>query len=260
MSTSIYALDVKEQEIKKFGQNTNVMNVNTISTDKINIQVNVYYVMIQGKLEHFKENYVNVVTEPEKNYTHSTSDKSTQTHQQNQTIITQPKPKPSLFKKDYYYISLAFDIASKSSLNFQHGSIIVYKNNIISSGYNTISKTIKTKKTYQKMASCHAEMMAVNNAFEKLGNKIYGKNLCLYVTRKTNSGKFGESSPCLHCTQLMSDYNINTVVYTTTSGDINKIKLKDYVPKKAARVKKSIVINGKERFTWSGGKKYITKQ
>lgn len=155
-------------------------------------------------------------------------------------------PMLTVFSKDLYFLNMAYDTANMSIISFQHGAVLVYKRDVISTGYNSICKLKDT--TNDRMASCHAEAMAVINALMKMGNKIHSRNLSLYVTRRTKSGKFGESSPCTHCTEIMQKYKIGTLVYTTYTGDVIKKKLKDYVPRKGARV------TVRNRYTWNSNK------
>jgi len=81
-----------------------------------------------------------------------------------------------IHKKDIKFIDLAFDVASKSTMKMQHGSVVVKGNKMIASGYNS-ERTSFSDGFTGKTCSCHAEMAALRNALKpkrtKNPSKVY---------------------------------------------------------------------------------------
>ena len=110
--------------------------------------------------------------------------------------------------KQKYYLNIAAKIASKSPVyTHKHGAIIVYKDIIISSGYNF----------YIKGNSMHAEISAIS----KINKKYKGiLNECdIYVVRigpNSLDNPLKYSRPCLDCENTIIKYNIKNVYYSTS--------------------------------------------
>ncbi len=125
--------------------------------------------------------------------------------------------------KQLEYINEAYNQAKKA---YKHnevpvGAIVVYKNKIISKGYN--------KKERKNNSLYHAEIVAINKACKKL--KSWRLSECeLYVTLE----------PCLMCAGLIIQNRISKVYYgceDNKSGalgglmDIREIKGLNFYPK-----------------------------
>ena len=111
-------------------------------------------------------------------------------------------------EKQRNYLNIAAKIAIKSPGNpHKHGAIIVYKDTIISSGYNH----------YIKGNSMHAEVSAIS----KINKKYKGiLNECdIYVVRigpNSFNNPLKYSRPCLDCESLIIRYNLKNVYYSTS--------------------------------------------
>lgn len=115
------------------------------------------------------------------------------------------KPK-NMSNRQEYYLDIAAKVAMKSSMNHKHGAIIVYKKQIIASGYNY----------YFGENSIHAEVAAISKM-----NKKYNKFLNeseLYVVRiGTNNfcNLLKYSRPCLNCQNFITKKKIKSTFYST---------------------------------------------
>lgn len=105
------------------------------------------------------------------------------------------------------------------------GCVAVYKNQIVSIGYNT-NKTHPIQKkynTYREMekdkmepaSGLHAEMMCL------LGLKdmdIDYSKVRLYIYREDNNGIMRNCRPCAACMELIDRMGIKKIFYTTETG------------------------------------------
>jgi deoxycytidylate deaminase len=105
------------------------------------------------------------------------------------------------------YLQIAAEVAKKSPMMHKHGCVIVYKKQIIATGYNTMPTMFER--------SIHAEIHALN----KVKNKQYLlKDSDLYIVRiGTNSfdNVLKYSKPCDHCTRCINQFKIRKVYYST---------------------------------------------
>lgn len=109
--------------------------------------------------------------------------------------------------KNEVYLQIAAEVAKKSSMMHKHGCIIVYRKQIVATGYNTMPNMFEK--------SVHAEI----NALNKLKNKQYLLKECdLYVVR-IGTDSYGNvlkySKPCEHCTRCINHFKIRKVYYST---------------------------------------------
>ena len=129
---------------------------------------------------------------------------------------------PKMIKsKHNYYLQIAKEVATKSLLNHQHGCVIVYKNKIVSSGYNRISNN--NNKIY---GSLHAEIDAILNLVKmnKFQNKTIRNNCSLYVIRiKKGTKELKMSKPCEKCIHKIQKYNIGQTYYSTNDSFIDDL-------------------------------------
>tara|TARA_B110000093_G_scaffold182929_1_gene231149 strand:+ start:1078 stop:1707 length:630 start_codon:yes stop_codon:yes gene_type:complete len=129
---------------------------------------------------------------------------------------------PKMIKsKHNYYLQIAKEVATKSLLNHQHGCVIVYKNKIVSSGYNRISNN--NNKNY---GSLHAEIDAILNLVKmnKFQNKTIRNNCSLYVIRiKQGTKELKMSKPCKKCIHKIQKYNIGQTYYSTNDSFIDDL-------------------------------------
>jgi len=114
-------------------------------------------------------------------------------------------------KKHQLFLQKAGEIALKSNMQQKHGAVVVYKNNIISFGYNERCDYLSEK------FSIHAEISAISKLF-------YNKKLLelcdIYVVRVASStfdNCLKNSKPCKSCTNFINKYNLKNIYYSTNN-------------------------------------------
>lgn len=119
-----------------------------------------------------------------------------------------------------------FDILFKSAIahpavaNAKIVSCIIFKNNIISFGFNSL-KTHPFQQRFSKNKDCihlHAEIDAIKNALRYFDQDNLSK-CSLYVLRvrkedRDKSFCTGISKPCIGCMRAILTFNIKNVFYT----------------------------------------------
>ena len=114
-----------------------------------------------------------------------------------------------------YYFDIAAKIARNSNMFQKHGAVIVYKKNIISTGFN--SYNFNSKNNF----SIHAEIVAINNAIKNKYKEVlkYSK---LYIVRIApdsydcnNNNILKYSKPCINCQKYINKFNIEKIYYST---------------------------------------------
>lgn len=112
-------------------------------------------------------------------------------------------------RKHEFFMEKAAEIAQKSSMQQKHGAVIVYKNNIIGTGFN-----YNCSYMYNNY-SIHAEVAAISQVF-------YDKNLLklcdIYVVRiaPAFNNCLKNSKPCKNCTNFIKKYNLRNTYYSTS--------------------------------------------
>ena len=108
----------------------------------------------------------------------------------------------------------------------------VYKNKIISTGYNS-DKTHPVQRKYNKLRfnvnegyspdRLHAEI----HALISIANMdIDWSKVSIFIYRKMKSREFGMARPCPSCMAYIKHLGIRTIVYTTDSGyALEKLKV-----------------------------------
>jgi len=115
------------------------------------------------------------------------------------------RPK-NMNNRQQYYMNIASKVAMKSVMNHKHGAILVYKKEIIASGYNY----------YHGENSVHAEVAAITKM-----NKKYKRCLpdCeLYVVRigaNDLSDMLKYSKPCHNCQCFIEKKKVRQTFYST---------------------------------------------
>lgn len=121
------------------------------------------------------------------------------------------------------YFLAAKEAAKMSTFHKCHtGCVIVYKNRIISSGFNS-SKTHPLQKEYNKERYdsdstphyMHAEVHALANLIND--TNMEWKKIHLY-TYRIKGNKYGLSRPCHSCLKLIKHLGIRNIHYTTDDG------------------------------------------
>lgn len=100
------------------------------------------------------------------------------------------------------------NIAKKSTMKHRHGCCLVYRNKIISTGYNYCNKMEKFDDNYiNNKYSIHAE----KDAIRKIKDTTILNKSVIYVIRISNSNddiSIVEGIPCHHCNKLINKYKI----------------------------------------------------
>ena len=113
-------------------------------------------------------------------------------------------------------IKLLIDTAMKSNMNHKYGCAIIFRNKIISTGYNYYKlyngKIYNNLYQYeQNKFSIHAE----KDAIQKIKNKNILKNCKIYIIRIKNdiyNLNFEEGTPCSMCNNLLQKYKLKYVI------------------------------------------------
>ena len=128
---------------------------------------------------------------------------------------------------DIKYMKIALDQAKKAEKkqDFPVGCIIVYKNKIISKAYN--------KKEKNKIATKHAEIIAIEKACKKL--KTWHLDECiLYTTLE----------PCIMCSGAIIQSRIKKVIYATKNDNFGAVESNYNIFDNMIKKKKIIFITG----------------
>lgn len=136
-------------------------------------------------------------------------------------------------------ITKFFNLAKRASIfsdcKIKMGSVIVYKNKVISIGYNT-SKSHPLQKEYNKYRSCddrffdtdkhsngmHCELMALNNA--KKFKDLSKCSIFIYSNKKDGSPRL--SKCCKACQKMLLDNGLKNIYYVDNNGNYHYENLK----------------------------------
>jgi pyrimidine deaminase RibD-like protein len=99
-------------------------------------------------------------------------------------------------------------MALKSEMNFNHGSVVVYRGKIIGKGFN---KYINSN--YCDKVSLHAEVSAINDALKRVSAEEL-KKCELIVIRINNEGFCLNSKPCCNCEKYINKFSIKKVFHS----------------------------------------------
>ena len=129
--------------------------------------------------------------------------------------------------KDTYYFKKAKEISKISNFNKIHiGCIVVYKNKIISRGYNSyrthpiqkqydIYRSLSNIKGVEPKHFMHAEINALNQ-IKKIN--IKWNKVKIYIYREGLDGKLLNCRPCPSCINFIKNLKICDIYYTTNDG------------------------------------------
>ena len=112
----------------------------------------------------------------------------------------------NLQRKHRNYVEQAIQLAQKSTMIKQHGSVLVKDGEIIGKGYNYRVDNLKC--TY----SIHAEIDAILDAKKTCKNDF--RNSTLYVVRINNKNDLSQSLPCEKCNQFINRHKIPKVYFS----------------------------------------------
>lgn len=121
--------------------------------------------------------------------------------------------------KDITYFDIAKDVSQFSDFRTKTGCIVVYKNTIISSGYNS-NKTSPVQQKYNRYRGfdtnvypnkLHAECAALSKIRHR--KDIDWARAKIYVYRGSN-GKPAMARPCIACLHFIKELGIKEIYYT----------------------------------------------
>jgi len=127
------------------------------------------------------------------------------------------------------YFLAAKKAASMSTFYKCHtGCVVVYKGDIISSGYNS-SKTHPLQKEYNKERFdgdntphyMHAEIHALSSLISD--EEINWRKVHIYIYRIYNKTSFSLARPCPACMKLIKHLGIQHIHYTTDDGYAHEV-------------------------------------
>jgi deoxycytidylate deaminase len=125
-------------------------------------------------------------------------------------------------KKDYHFLKIAEKISEKSSMKQKVSALVVYRNNVLSVGYNR-HRGMELDKAPVGVVysgggySIHAEIDALNKAlkvYPEIKNNM--DKLTLYVARKG----WRLSKPCEDCQSMLKRYGIKEICFTNGAQGI----------------------------------------
>lgn len=106
--------------------------------------------------------------------------------------------------------------------NYKIGAIVVLKHRIISSGYNSDTKTHPLQKRYNQYRftedshhKCHAELSAL---LPLIKSRMDLSSANIYVYREDKSHCLACARPCPSCMKLIRDCGIKKIFYSTENG------------------------------------------
>lgn len=126
-----------------------------------------------------------------------------------------------------HYFSLAENACCYSDNAITHvGAVLIYKNKVMSIGWNVQNKTHPIQREYNKLRgfnpddsgvrnSLHAEMMCLLKAKDL---DLDWNKCCLFVFRKKKTGIIGMARPCNACMGYIKSLGLKNIYYTTENG------------------------------------------
>lgn len=130
-------------------------------------------------------------------------------------------------KRDEVYFQCAKNVSLNSDFNrVKIGTVVVYKNEIISEGYNTY-KTHPIQMKYDKYRTLytfngvspqhciHSEI----NALKRIKTlDIKWNKVKVYIYREDMNGHIANCRPCNSCMAFIKELGIRNIYYTTDNG------------------------------------------
>lgn len=123
-------------------------------------------------------------------------------------------------KKKFFEAAKSAAMASEGTgrrNSFRHGAVLVKKNKVVASGYNSY-KTHPLPGKYSEFPYLHAESKAIIR--KGLDNC---EDLVMYVVRIDKKGNYLMSKPCEVCQKIIAEALISTVYYTNEYGKFERL-------------------------------------
>jgi pyrimidine deaminase RibD-like protein len=98
-------------------------------------------------------------------------------------------------------------LAAESTQHFKHSAIVFVGGAVIAEATNS--------------SLAHAEVRALREA-----GSVNGRHVTVLSIRVTPDGKLKCAKPCDHCLAYMMAWGVKTVLYSTASGQIERLRLR----------------------------------
>ena len=120
------------------------------------------------------------------------------------------------------YFRTAKAVSLKSTDRVKIGAVLVSKHQIVSVGFNKMTKTHPKMSKLSEHKRIHAELDALIGV-----DASATKGSTVYIYRETRRGGVALSKPCPHCQVLLKEAGVKTVYYSDPAifGNISGIKL-----------------------------------
>lgn len=125
------------------------------------------------------------------------------------------------------YFNIAKQNAKLSTFSnkrrLQIGAIIVFKNKVIASGFNT-NKTNPIQRTFAFLTNnyesvyCHSEINVISKVIREKYNRKDFEEMDIYVYRELENGNLGLAKPCIICEACIKTFKFRNVYYTSENG------------------------------------------
>ena len=112
---------------------------------------------------------------------------------------------------DIELINLLTTTAMKSNMTHKYGCAIIFRNKIISTGYNYYK--LYNGKIYNNLCSYEQNKYSIHaekDAIQKIKNKTILKDCKIYII-KIKKNNFEEGIPCEMCYNLLRKYKLNKI-------------------------------------------------
>lgn len=116
-------------------------------------------------------------------------------------------------------VNKAFRLARKESKKSNHsvyhlGCCILSKNQVISVGYNTVTKSHPLVRKFDEFRTLCAETHAIIKCKDR--KKLVGSTVYIYREDKRGKPKMAKSCPI--CLQILKLFKVKQICYTTDNG------------------------------------------
>ena len=98
--------------------------------------------------------------------------------------------------------------------HYKVGACILYKNRVISVGFNQHLKSNPLTRLFNEHQTIHAEVSAII----RLKNKKILKECKMAVYREYATGEIAMARPCPTCLKILKFFNISGFIYTIHGG------------------------------------------
>lgn len=109
------------------------------------------------------------------------------------------------------------------------GAVAIYKGSIIAEAWNTEkTSTLQNKYNIYRYTNksmppkAHCETNLIQKIRWKCGNSLDWNKVEIYLYREYQNGELALCRPCCSCINLLKDYGIKSIYYTTPDGFVEE--------------------------------------